>query len=167
MKYTQSSCHPSLFDGMPKDRTYFWHVALSEEILPHIREGFGKEHEDWWACPGGSTVMLRTMCLLPFLGYYKMHIYGMGSCMVGDKHHAYAQPENEHKNILNLVVKATGANWTANGAPSRMFQCQPWQMSQAREFLDMIPMLADHVELDIKGDGLIAHIIKTGAQLPA
>jgi len=160
--FLASSCHPSLFDGLPKDRTYLWHVALSEEILPVIREHFGKEHDEWWATPGGSTVMLRAICLLPFIGYYKMHIYGMDSCMIGDKHHSYAQPENEHKNIISMAVKATDVE----GIPARMFQCQPWMASQAQEFKDMIPMLGDHVLLDVKGDGLIAHMLKTGAQLP-
>jgi len=158
--FIASSADPSLLDGMPKDRTYFWHVALSDEILPTIRECFGDEHKDWWATPGGSTVMLRAICVLPFMGYHKMHVYGMDSCMFGDTHHAYAQPENEHKNILPMVVSSENSD-----EPARMFQCQPWMMSQAKEFVDMVPMLAEHVDLDVKGDGLIAHIIKTGASL--
>jgi len=165
--FIASSADPSLFEGMPKDRTFFWHVALSEEILPVIRECFGKEHDNWWATPGGSTVMLRAMCVLPFIGYRKMHIYGMDSCLNagsasrdGNSHHAYAQPENEHKNILPLVVSSEYSD-----EPPRMFQCQPWMLSQAAEFRDMCAMLAEHVDLDVKGNGLIGHIIKTGASL--
>lgn len=162
--FIASSCHPALFEGMPEDRTYFWHVALSKETLPAIREGFGEEltPDGWWSCPGGSTVILRAICLLPFLGYVKQHIYGFDSCVSGDgsEHHAYAQPENERANLIPMVVDGVG------DIPSRMFMCHPWMLSQAKEFTDMVPMLGQHLSLDIKGDGLISHIIKTGAQAP-
>jgi hypothetical protein len=38
---------------------------------------------------------------------------------------------------------------------------------QAKEFMDMIGLFGDEIDLNVKGDGLIAHIIKTGAELSA
>ena len=37
---------------------------------------------------------------------------------------------------------------------------------QAFEFVDMVKGLGDEFMLDVKGDGLIAHILKTGAEMP-
>jgi hypothetical protein len=46
-----------------------------------------------------------------------------------------------------------------------MFSCTPWMLSQAQEFRGLVGFLGDEVELAVHGDGLIAHMIKTGAEL--
>jgi hypothetical protein len=38
-------------------------------------------------------------------------------------------------------------------------------ISQASEFRDLVRLLGDEVELAVYGDGLIAHMIKHGADL--
>jgi hypothetical protein len=142
-----SQCHPSLLPGLPKDRTYIWHANFGDahkEILD--------QHGPWVGTTGGSTVTLRSIFLLRQLGFKKIHIYGFDSCLIGPEHHAYSQPENDMTSVI--PVKLNG----------REFMCHPWMASQGQEFIDMTKLLGDSVELAVYGDGLIAHIIKTGAQ---
>lgn len=147
-----SQCHPSLFEGMPVDRTYIWHVNLAEEVSELLDELY----DLWFACPGGSTVTLRGLCLLRMLGFHKIHVYGFDSCYREDQHHAYDQPENDYKS-KPFPVSVGG----------KVFWCDAWMYSQACEFIDMVGMFGDEIQLNVKGDGLIAHIIKTGAELSA
>ena len=149
-----AQCHPSVFKNLPEDRTYLWHVGLGEEEVNEILD----EAFDWWfPSPGGSTVTLRGLCLLRMLGFHKIHVYGFDSCYRDDEHHAYQQAENDNRH-LKIRVGCGG---------TRTFLCDPWMYTQADEFIKMIKLFGDELELDVKGDGLIAHIIETGANLVA
>ena len=147
-----SQCHPAVFEGLPLDRTYIWHVGLASEMEKVLDELY----ELWFPCPGGSTVTLRGLCLLRMLGFHKIHMYGFDSCYRADAHHAYEQPENNYKS--GAVPISVGG---------KVFWCDGWMYSQAREFMDLVKVFGDEFELNVKGDGLIAHIIKTGAALGA
>lgn len=144
-----SQVHPSVLDGLPRDRTFLWHSGLSEanEALARERAGY------FYPVLGGSTVTLRAIPLLRLLGFWRMHIFGFDSCVRGWQHHAYQQEEND----LDEVIPVT--------CGGRVFECTPWQASQASEFRDLVPYLGDEVELCVHGDGLIAHMIATGAEL--
>ena len=144
-----SQCDPSMFEGLPKDRTFIWHTTT--EI---IRDVLDEQYEQWWAVPGGSTVLLRTIPLMRMLGYRKFILYGCDSCLIGEAHHAYEQIENNSELIVPVIVNPGG----------RVFRCHPWMAAQATEMIDLIKYLGDEVELDIKGDGLLSHIINVGAE---
>jgi hypothetical protein len=104
--------------------------------------------------PGGSTVLLRAIPLLRMLGYHRFHLYGCDSCLTGDAHHAFSQPENDDRAVVPVMV--TGG---------RVFYCHPWMSSQAREFVTMIQKLGETFDMIVHGDGLLAHIVNTGAQI--
>lgn len=146
-----SQCDPAVLEGLPKDRTYLWHTGaqLHREILDATYE------KKWYWIPGGSTVLLRAMPLLRLLGYRKFHLYGCDSCVNEESHHAYAQPENDGEILLPTMV--TGSD--------RVFKTTVWQASQAHEFMDLMRLLGDIIEIQIHGDGLLAHILNTGATL--
>jgi len=154
-----SQCHPSVFEGLPPDRTYIWHplnpAAEDKETAAILDEYYGDEI--WYSSPGGSTVTLRGLCLLRQLGFHKIHVYGFDSCYREDAHHAYSQPENDYARPKMLPVSVGG----------RVFHCDPWMFCQAEEFMKQVRMFGDEIDLDVKGDGLIAHIVKTGAELSA
>ena len=152
-----SQCHPAVFEGLPKDRTYIWHVSGGLDEEGAVADLLDELYEVWFPIPGGSTVTLRGLCLLRMLGFHKIHMYGFDSCYRDGEHHAYAQAENDYKSIL--IPVACGG--------SRTFLCDAWMYPQAKEFIEMIRMFGDEIDLDIKGDGLIAHIIETGAKLYA
>jgi SAM-dependent methyltransferase len=149
--FIASQCDPSVFEALPKDRTFYWHCTTSDEAIDILQECY----PEYVVCGGGSTVMLRAMVLLRILGFRKLLVYGFDSCVREDEHHAYEQKENDTK--IELAPVSVGG---------KTFQCQRWMVYQAFEFLDMIKAFGDEVALDVKGDGLIAHILKTGASLP-
>lgn len=143
-----SQCDPAVFEGLPKERTYIWHTTTEM-----IRDILNEHSEIWYVVPGGSTVLLRAIPLLRMLGFKKFHLYGCDSCLSADKHHAYAQPENDAAMVLPAIVGG------------RTFHCHAWMVSQAQEFMDMIRFLGDEIELELYGDGLLTHILNTGAKI--
>jgi len=150
--FIASQADPSIFEGLPLDRTYAWHVGVATEQAALLDDLY----KIWYPCPGGSTVTLRGLCLLRMLGFHKIHIYGFDSCRRDGEHHAYSQPENDYKSSP-IPISAGG----------RVFQCDAWMYCQTTEFMKMVGLFGDELDLDVKGDGLIAHIIKTGAALSA
>jgi hypothetical protein len=44
----------------------------------------------------------------------------------------------------------------------KIFNCHPWMVSQAQEFIDLIRMIGDEIELEVYG-GLLHHILESGA----
>jgi SAM-dependent methyltransferase len=153
--FLASQCDPVLFEDMPPEQTWIWH-PLNPQGEDRLAAKILDEYYDFWlSSPGGSTVTLRGLCLLRQLGFHKIHVYGFDSCYRADEHHAYSQPENDYNNPKTLPVSVGG----------KVFMCDPWMFCQAEEFMKMVSIFGDEIDLDIKGDGLIAHIIKTGAEL--
>jgi SAM-dependent methyltransferase len=143
-----SQCDPSVFEGLPRDRTFIWHTTAEqiEDIL--------KEHYPlYWPVPGGSTVLLRAIPLLRMLGYKRFHLFGCDSCLSGSEHHAYAQAEND--NVPDFPVIVGG----------RTFRCHSWMAAQAQEMLSLIRFMGDQIELQIHGDGLLSWILEHAASL--
>lgn len=149
-KYLISSqCHPSVLEGLPKDRTYMWHGSW--DVLKPI---INAKREQWFQIPGGSTVMLRAIPLLRLLGFKKYHLFGFDSCLAeGDAHHAYSQSENNTEQVFPMSVGG------------RQFRCHAWMISQAQEFQDLVKFLGNEMQVEVYGDGLIKHILTTGASM--
>jgi len=143
--FIASQCHPGVFKGLPKDRTYVWHTQ-AEEITEMLKAQF----EECYPVPGGSTVLLRAIPLFRMLGFKRFHIFGCDSCLEEDKHHAYEQLENDDELIIPVNVSG------------KIFNCNPWMVSQAQEFIDLIKMIGDEIELEVYG-GLLHHILESGA----
>lgn len=156
-----SSAHPNVFDGLPKDRTFLWHVSLEDEIIGVIKEHFGKMYEDWFPAVGGCTVTLRALCALRMLGFHKVHVYGLDGCLPeGKYHHAYEQKENDKdlKRAIDLTV-AGGTKY------EKTFKVAPWMISQAQDFLGMVPRVLSDAKLEFYGDGLIPYMVNVAAEL--
>jgi hypothetical protein len=150
-KYLISSqVHPAVLEGLPPDRTYLWHTQM-ETVKTVLNEEYGKKDVVWWSIFGGSTVMLRAIPLLRILGFRKFHLFGFDSCLSEEAHHAYAQSENDRDITISCTVG------------DRVFQCHPWMVSQAQEFMDMTNYLGDETQIEVYGDGLISHILNVGA----
>jgi hypothetical protein len=143
--FIASQCAPTVFKDLPKDRTYIWHT--SAEL---ISETLASEYKTWWHVPGGSTVLLRAIPLFRMLGFKRFHLFGCDSCLSEDLHHAYEQKENDGQLVIPVNVGG------------KIFYCHAWMVSQAQEFIDLIRMLGDEIELEVYG-GLLHHILKTGA----
>ena len=97
--------------------------------------------------------MLRAIPLLIMLGWRKQHIYGFDSCIMEGRHHAYDQPENDSLTVIETTIG------------DKTFKCHGWMVSQIQEFIELQQMISDVCELAVYGDGAIAHVIKTCAEL--
>lgn len=146
-----SQVHPKTLEGLPHARTFLWHTGLSDANQERVRAASGS----FFPVPGGSTVALRAIPLLRMLGFWKLHVFGMDSCVwrTDASHHSYPQPENDEEVLFPVACGG------------RQFFCAPWMMAQASEFRGVVGLLGDEIELEVYGDGLIKHIIQTGAAL--
>jgi hypothetical protein len=153
-----SQCHPSVFEMLPKDRTSMWHISLEDEDIDVIKDVYGEMYKDWFPVPGGCSVTLRALCALQMIGFRKVELYGFDSSLKEDEHHAYEQTENDGEKIVDVrVAKGT--------KHERTFKCHPFMAVQAREFQKLTSIYFQNMDLIVHGDGLIAHLIKTGASL--
>lgn len=152
-----SQCHPMAFEAVPSEQTWLWHAALSDEALGILDEYYGSINRQWFPSPGGSTVMLRAFPLLRMLGFHQFEVYGFDSCIMNEQHHAYPQDENSNDGIeeRRLLVSCGGD----------VFKTTAWQASQAQEFIDLMRMMGEELDLIVHGNGLIANIIKSAAAL--
>ena len=144
--------------SLPKDRTWLWHSGGSDLVQEEL-DAWAKEYatgREWWPVYGGTTVTSRAITLLAMLGFRQLEIYGWDSCLRGDVHHAYAQPENDSKTIFTIHLGG------------REFRCHPWQIVQANELGRLVRYVwgkIDDLKLCVHGDGLIAHMLSTSADL--
>ncbi len=149
--FIASQCDPSVFEGLPNDRTFLWHTS-TDMIEDLLKAAYQEQGDRWWPIPGGSTVLLRAIPLLRTLGFRRFHLFGCDSCLHGTDHHAYAQPENDSPDVFPVMV--TGG---------RTFQCHLWMVHQAQEFINLIRFMGNEIELEIHGDGLLREILVAGA----
>ena len=149
--FIASQCDPSVFEALGKvrDQTYIWHTS-AEEIQDLLQEVYPK----CYPVPGGSTVLLRAIPLFRMLGFKRFHVFGCDSCLEDGAHHAYEQQENDDQFVMPVRVGG------------KEFKCNPWMVSQAREFIDLIGCMGDVMELEIYG-GLLRQILESGAQRAA
>lgn len=161
-----SQCHPSVFDmliSQGRDVT-LWHAcSAGEPELKIIAEYyFGR----MYPVTGGTTVAIRAISALNLLGFRKMDIFGLDSCWLKGDHHAYAQPENSDRRVtVWLRPKAKGSDSVHRDDKAMSFECAPWHVKQAEDFMKLIRERGDYFELCVRGEGLIASILKTGASI--
>lgn len=141
---------PSVFDALDDYDVRIFHGACDPErkILDRY---YAKR---WHNVPGGGSIGTRAIGLLYFLGVRRIAVFGMDGCLVGGKHHAYPQEENDADMDAIRTVRVG----------RRRFQTHAWMISQADDFLRMVPALPKDLELGFFGDGLIAHIVNETAR---
>lgn len=145
--------------SLPPAQTLLWHSGetsyVEEEYKDYAKET-GANHE-WYPVPGGTTVMLRGLTVLAMLGFRKFEVFGWDSCLREGKHHAYAQKENDKAVVLETLPIG-----------GKTFKVHPWMLVQAYEFPKVVRHIFGHIEdfeMDVRGDGLISHIINHAASL--
>jgi SAM-dependent methyltransferase len=143
---------------VPKEQAMLYHsgdsATVKECFDAHCKE-VGQDRA-WYPIYGGSTVIGRSLVTLAMLGFRNIEIFGWDSCLRGDQHHAYSQPENDSTYVANIEVGG------------KTFRCHPWMVVQANEFPKIIRYILgpiDGLNLNVRGDGLIAHMLKHSADL--
>lgn len=150
-----SQCAPEMFNAVMDRETYLFHAVSegSDEEIAILDNFYGKGR--WVRVPAAGTVGITSILLLRILGFPFIHMFGIDSCYKPDgTHHAYPQALNDNEGAA--LFKVAG----------REFLCSAWQAAQARNFLDVIKVNGEHFNLHVHGDGLLAHLIKTGCNMP-
>lgn len=152
-----SQCHPSVWDTV-KGRTgvFIFHGAEESGPIKEFLDGFYRGQ--WYGIGGGTTVVSRAISMLRTLGYLRFDLFGVDSCWMDGKHHAYDQPENNRDKRGKVTVSPPD-----HPELEREFRCAPWHMKQAEDFLQMIRVNGDNFLLTAHGDGMIAHLLRSGA----
>lgn len=151
--FLASQCHPSLVDACEGRDVRLFHVISSEaEKERELLDTFYMKH--WHQVPGAGTVGIVALMLVRMLGFRFQHLFGIDSCYAPDgQHHAYPQNLNDGE--------GSAIFWCAG----RKFRCSAWQASQAENFRKVIAAHGEHLQLSIHGDGVLAHMLRTGAGL--
>ena len=160
-KYLLSSqCDHETLKLIPRDQVWLWHSgdsAIVNRCLDEWSE-YRSTKREWFPVFGGTTVVSRALVLLAMLGFRKVEVFGWDSCIMGDEHHAYPQPENDSSNVINVTVG------------NRTFRCHGWMAVQAGEFTKIVRHILGRIEdfeMVVHGDGLIAHLLNHSAGLAA
>lgn len=152
-----SQCHPRAFEVCKDRNVLLWHALTGEEAEQAILEEFyfGKYH----AVTLGTTVGIRAISLLRMLGFHMFTVFGLDSCWLDEEHHAYPQPENKERR-MSVWLRPEGRDDKA-----MRFRCAPWHVKQAQDFMTLIRDRGDLFHLDVRGPGLIANMLRTGAEI--
>jgi len=154
-----SSCHPKAFDICRGRKVTLWHVLSGCEDEVKLLEDF------YWKqihpITMGTTIGLRAISLMRMLGFCRFEIFGLDSCHIeGKDHHAYPQGENDDEFKFAVWVKPEGRDDLA-----KRFICSPWMAKQSQDFIELVKERGDLFSVNVHGDGMIAHMVRTGAQL--
>ena len=145
-----SQSHPDTFDALEGANVMQFHCFTDNK--KHEKTLLDYYMGNVMFINGGSTVMSRAIPLMHTLCFKRQEIYGFDSCVMGGEHHAYEQEENDEHPYTTVTLDG------------KEFICDGWMLHQAKGFIGFIKYAGQDIELIVHGDGLIAHIINTGAK---
>jgi hypothetical protein len=87
-----------------------------------------------------------------------MHIFGMDACFMDGHGHAYAQPENDADQRIQVNFHPLG-----HPESGRLFTVAPWHLKHLEDTLRFIKHAGDYFALSVHGDGLLAYALSTHA----
>lgn len=153
-----SQCHPDAFDLCRDRDTTIWHACSTGDGEHDLLKAFYFDRT--YPVTLGTTVGLRAISLLRMLGFFRFDVFGLDSCFLDESHHAYPQTENDHDKRIGVWLRPEGRDDKAE-----RFECAPWMVQQAHDFMSLVRQRGDNFDLNVRGPGLIASIIRTGAEL--
>ncbi len=141
-----SQCHPDVFANAQGPVT-LWHAYYDDPTFYPV-------NREMTLIGGGTTVLLRSLCLAYTMGVRNIHMFGCDSSSETEAH-AYQQTQS----IIDgdVSVEVTDGEDT--------FQAAPWMVMQAREFQEVATALAElDCSISVHGDGLLPHVAKKMTQ---
>ena len=148
-----SQCDHEILKSLPPDQTWLWHSSNADPVRETIEE-LERQHE-WYPVRGGTTIATSGLVLLTMLGFRKVEIFGLDSCLRGNDHHAYPQPENDKGHIQKVTIGG------------KEFSCEPWMLIQANDFQNLVRSVFSKIsdfEMVVHGDGLVAQMLNCAAE---
>ncbi len=159
--FLSPQCHPSVFDACEGRDVTMFHIMTFQEIEYAIL--YSHYGDNFKCVPGGSTVGLRAISLAHMLGFRLMHLFGFDSCYAPDgRHHAYEQKWNDGEGSTDMYARLKTSAGTDN---VMQFRCSSWQAHQVEQFFSFLKTNGDRLKVNIHGDGLLAAMMRTGANI--
>jgi len=152
-------CHPDAFATCEDRDVTIWHACSGQPEFELLKQHYGDEA--FFPITLGTTVTLRAISLLRLLGFQSFHIFGLDSCWLKDRHHAYEQKENDKEVVRDVYLVPKDREDLTRGP----FICSPWQVKQALDFQQLVRERGDTFQLDVRGPGLIAAIMEIASHL--
>jgi len=153
-----AQCHPAAFEVCAHRDVTQWHCCSGGDTEFNLLKDyyFGR----FYPITAGTTVAIRAILLLTMLGFRSFDIFGLDSCWLGNTHHGYRQPENDNDKRLVTWLRPEGREdlWCS-------FECAPWMMRQAADFQALMAEHGDKFRLNVRGNGLIAAIMRLAATI--
>lgn len=140
-----SRCSPNLFEHLEGCNVKVWH---SFSYMPECKEFGGR-----LAIGGGTTSGLRSINVYYVLGFRRVVLYGMDSCLAPDGRTKRFSGELAGKTVEVVV-----------GASGRKFVCNYAMAQQANEFQEYFTHMPE-MQIDVMGDGLLAAIVQERRRL--
>ncbi len=159
--FIASQCAPETWEAVKgRDHVYIWHAVAPDNpaMAPVLDDYYGARK--WQPTPGGTTVAMRAVVLLNIAGYLRFDLFGIDSCVVNGRGHAYPQPENDGERVYSTTLSKPGQPETV-----RTFHCTAWHMKQLECFLQMIRLYGDRFRLRVHGNGLLAYALECSANV--
>jgi hypothetical protein len=154
-----SQCHPDAFKICEMRDVTIWHACSSgQEEFDMLKTFYGDEPV--YPIAIGTTVAIRAISLLRLLGFQAFDIFGLDSCWTNAEHHAYKQTENDVDQCIPVWLRPKGRDDLA-----QCFYCSPWMMRQAQDFQELVRRCGDSFRLSVRGNGMIATIMRTAAEM--
>lgn len=153
-----SQCHSRTFDICRDRQTLIWHACSAGETEYEMLKAYYFDSVS--PVTMGTTIGIRAISLIRMLGFTSIEIFGLDSCWLDKVHHAYEQVENNRDMRIPVWLRPQDRDDKAT-----RFECAPWHMKQAEDFLSLIRERGDLFQLNVHGPGLIATILRTGADI--
>lgn len=153
-----SQCHAKTFDLCHDRETVIWHACSGgEPEVELLKEYYFGEV---YPVTLGTTVGIRAISLMRMLGFTNFEIFGLDSCWLDKKHHAYEQAENNRDGSFPVWLKPDDRIDLV-----QRFICAPWHIKQSEDFQNLIRERGNLFQLNVHGPGLLASILRTGAKI--
>lgn len=139
-----SRCHPETFKTLEGRRVLLWHAWSDNTEGDFLASLKGKI-----AIGGGSTSGLRAINVAYLLGFKRVHLYGMDSCLKNNfKRWNDTKPLNgEEVSTTDVIVG------------NKQFFCNMAMAQQANEFQSIYEVMPD-ITIESFGDGLLSAILE-------
>jgi hypothetical protein len=146
--FINAMCDPSMFERFMGRKVIMWHSYIEPEgdHAAILRE---KGRGNPAVMQGGNTISLNSMYLAFYLGYRKIHLYGVDSSYSGGRHHAYEQRWNDGAGVFQTFF---------NG---KEYAVTAWMLRQVECFRDMWRQLMElGCAVTVHGDGLLPDVCR-------
>jgi hypothetical protein len=141
--YIASNCDPSLFEELKDRHIVMWHASNwgdEDDAVLGNRMKIG----------GGCTAALRVLNIAHVLGFRDIHYYGLDSCIIDGKNHAYDMPERDSFLYIDCGEKH--------------FKTTPDMLEQVLSFKKVYNSVGHLFKLTVHGEGIIAYILSKGSE---